>query len=243
MRTKHILSAALVMGTLAGCADPAVWSAVAPGHEGGILASRVLIQVQNMPDSQRQWSEQALSQEIAKLGVTPVRAKAATRAAKSEIQWDEVPQGESQGSSQGKPQKDITPIQVDAVLTMRLISERMATIDVPLVYHPGETVVTTYERKGKTITEIKERPGHHTGGYSYDVPIAKANFALTKPVPSAMGGIQTDTVWTALAEVQGSTRMGWAALSQDMARRAVKRLGQDKVILLPERATLVAAQQ
>lgn len=53
MRTEHILSAALVMATLTGCADPAVWSAVAPGHEGGILASRVLIQVQDMPDPQR----------------------------------------------------------------------------------------------------------------------------------------------------------------------------------------------
>lgn len=137
----------------------------------------------------------------------------------------------------------IAPTQVDAVLTMRLLSERIATIDVPLIYHPGETVVTTYEHKGKTITEIKERPGHHTGGYSYDVPIAKANFALTKPVTGPTGGIQTDTVWTALAEVQGRARTGWAALSEDMARRAVKRLGQDKVIVLPEPQTIHTAQR
>lgn len=235
MRIKLFLSAALVIGALAGCADPAVWSAVAPGHEGGIRASRVLIQAQNMPDPQRQWSEQTLSQELAKLGVVPVRAQAATRAVKNEIQWDDL--------SQNAPPQTTPPLQVDAVLTMRLLSERIATIDVPLMYHPGETVVTTYEHKGKTVTEIRERSGHHTGGYSYDVPVAKANFTLTKPVPDATGGVRTDTVWTAVAEVQGRERMGWAALSEDMARRAVKRLGRDKAIVPPDPQPIRTAQR
>lgn len=217
MRIKRFVSATILMGALAGCADPAVWSAVAPGHEGGIFASRLLISVQNMPDPQRQWSEQTLVEGIAKLGVKPVR----TRTAQKDIVWD----GET---SPTKPSRS------DAVLTMRLVSERILTVDVPLTYHPGETKVTTYEHKGKTVTEIKERPGYTTGGYSYDVPVAKANFALTQQIPSGAGTAQTQTVWTAMAEVQGRERTGWAALSADLARRAIKRLGQDKVLIVPE---------
>lgn len=230
MRLKTLFSTALVIGTLAGCADPAVWSAVAPGHEGGIFASRVLINVTDMPNAQQQWSEQALAEEVAKLGVTPVRI----RASKDDIVW----QGEAPVASQSADMPT-----TDAVLTMTLLNQRMATIDVPLIYHPGETVVTTYERKGKTITEIKERPGYSTGGYSYDVPIAKANFALTRQMPSASGETFTDTVWTALAEVQGGQRTGWPALSEDMARRAVRRLGQDKVLIIPEPNSLKTAQR
>lgn len=226
MRFRNTFSAVVVAAALAGCADPAVWSAVAPGHEGGIVTSRMLINVTEMPDPQRQWSEQALVEEVAKLGVAPVRV----RASKKDIVWDE-----SAASS--------TPPTSDPVLTMTLVSERMRRIDVPLTYHPGETVVTTYEEKGKTVTKIKEKPGYTTGGYSYDVPVAKANFALTRQMPTPGGNTTTDTVWTALAEVQGGTRTGWATLSEDMARRAVKRLGQDKVLIVPEFAPIKAAQR
>jgi len=226
MRLKNLFTTVIITAALAGCADPAIWSAVAPGHEGGIVTSRMLINVTEMPDPQRQWSEQALVEEVAKLGVAPVRI----RALKKDIVWDETPARATAPTS-------------DPILTMTLISERMRRVDVPLTYHPGETVVTTYERKGKTITEIKEKPGYTTGGYSYDVPVAKANFALTRQMPTPGGNTITDTVWTALAEVEGGTRTGWAALSEDMARRAVRRLGQDKVLIVPEAEPARVAQR
>lgn len=250
MKIKRFAMAAVVMGTIAGCADPSVWSAVGPGHEGGVLVSRMLIDVQSMPEPQRQWSEQALVEEVAKLGVTPVPtgptgvadkgATTSTGTSKDDIVWD----GEAAPLSAASPsiQNTNSPMG-DSVLTMTLVSERILTVDVPITYHPGETRVTTYEHKGKTVTEIKERPGYTTGGYSYEVPVAKANFALTKKLPGPDGRTQIRTIWTALTEVEGRQRTGWAALSVDMARRAMKRLSQDNVLIVPERAPIQAAQR
>lgn len=228
MSLKQFAAAALLTGALTGCADPSVWSAVAPGYEGGVRASRVLINVQSMPEPQRQWSEQALVEEMAKLGVTPVR----TRTTRQDILWDDGTVPPAAASPRG-----------DTVLTMKLMSERVVTVDVPITYHPGETRVTTYEHKGKTVTEIRERPGYTTGGYSYDVPVAQANFAITKRLPGPDGIAQTQTIWTARAEVEGRQRTGWAALSADMARRAVKRLGEDKVLIVPPPLAFQAARR
>lgn len=216
MALYKICTTLLITGTLSACSDPAVWSSVAPGYQDGITLSHVLIDVAQMPEPQRSWSEQALADEVIKLGVIPIRPQ----------------------SNGGKPKAASTR---DAVLTMTLISERIQTIDVPVTYYPGETVITTYEDDGKTITKIKERPGYHTGGYSYDVPIAQASFALRQPSNRTGSDVHFATIWTALAEVQGSKKASWAALSVDLARRAIRRLAQDKVIVVPERAPIHAA--
>ncbi len=46
---------ALVLVILAGCADPAVWSAVAPKYQNGVQVSRMAIDVQDMPEPSRSW--------------------------------------------------------------------------------------------------------------------------------------------------------------------------------------------
>ena len=125
----------------------------------------------------------------------------------------------------------VVPVDADAkadtLLTMRLLGQRYVTIDVPLVYHPGETKVMTYEKKGKTITKIKERPGYTTGGYFYDVPKAQAAFTLNRSEPD--GWIAT--VWRANTVVRGAENAGWAALSIDMVQRTMRQLKRDKVIV------------
>jgi len=212
-----VASAFVLLGTLSGCADPAVWSAVAPNYQDGIALSQVLVDVEDMPEPARTWSEKIMADELARLGVTPIRNSS-----------------------------DASEDSIDAVLTMNLVSRRYVTIDVPVTYYPGETKITTYEKKGKTVTEIKERPGYHTGGYSYDVPVAQANFSLTRtPVSGVRPSNLTraDTIWTATTRVQGARQATWAALAVDLARRTIRQLGRDKVILLPDPETVSIAQR
>lgn len=193
MWVQRNVAVALTLVFLTGCADPAVWSAVAPGYQNGVQVSRMAITVTDMPEPSRSWSAQKLAEELSTMGIVTVG----------------------------------TEHKADTLLTMRLVGQRYVTIDVPLVYHPGETKVTTYEKKGKTVTKIRERPGYTTGGYSYNVPEAQAAFTLNR---SEQDG-RIATVWTANTVVRGSENAGWAALAVDMVQRTVRQLKRDKVIV------------
>ncbi|NKB42815.1 MAG: hypothetical protein GKS03_00925 [Alphaproteobacteria bacterium] len=193
MQTLQSTVIAWTLMLLTGCADPAVWSAVAPGYSTGVSVSRVAVAVEDMQDPGRSWSERKLADELSAIGVYTVGAES----------------------------------KAEALLTMRLVRQRYVIVDVPLVYHPGETKVITYEKKGKTVTKIKERPGYTTGGYSYEVPEATAAFTLDV---SELEG-RTATVWTANTTVRGEENAGWAALAVDIAQRTVRQLRRDKVLL------------
>ena len=193
MWAQRNVTITLALMLLTGCADPAVWSVVAPGYENGVFVSRVAIAVKDIPEPGRSWSEQKLADELSAMGVVPVRNDS----------------------------------RADALLTMRLIGQLYVTINVPLVHHPGETKITTYEKKGETITEIKESPGYTTGGYFYDVPEATAAFTLSRSEP----GGHIATVWAANTIVRGAENAVWAALAVDMAGRTARQLKRDKIIL------------
>lgn len=193
MQTLHRSVVALTLVFLTGCADPAVWSAVAPGYENGVSVSRVAVHVDGVREPGRSWSKTELIDELTQMGV-------ATTAASREA---------------------------DAILSMSVERQRYVTIYVPVTHHPGKTTVTTYEKDGKTITEVEERAGYTTGGYSYDVPEATAAFTLHHKAPHQPNA----TIWTARALVQGQQNAKWEALAVDMAQRAVRQLKRDKVIL------------
>lgn len=203
MQIVHRGMVAFTFLFLTGCADPAVWSAVAPGYENGVSVSRVAVHVDGVREPGRSWSRAELINELSQMGVVTT---AASRDA-------------------------------DAILSMSVERQRYVTIYVPVTHHPGKTTVTTYEKDGKTITEIEERAGYTTGGYSYDVPEATAAFTLRHKAPHQ----PNTTIWTARALVQGTQKAKWEALAVDMAQRAVRQLKRDKVIL-PVEASQTASR-
>lgn len=193
MLKMKALSAAFILGAVTGCADPSVWSAVAPGFEAGVPVSRLAVQVEQMEEPSRSWSERAMIRELKRLGHRVTEKHDAA----------------------------------DALLTMRLTRQKYVTIDVPQRHHPGTTTVTTYEKDGKTVTEIKESAPYTTGGYSYQLPEVKADFTLDYLSLQAAEA----TVWTANAVLRGERNEGWPFLSAQLAERAVRQLGRDKIVL------------
>lgn len=217
MKSHTVIAALMCIGGLSGCAEPGVWSSVAPGYENGIVLSRVYIDVNDMPEPARSWAENELARGLAGLGVIPLRPAL------------KRPSGGARSTLHGRA-ADTPP---DAVLHMDLVSQTYSTVDVPLTFHPGETTITTTEEHGKTVTEIEETAGYYTGGYSYEVPVSRAKLSLTRTTPDDAGTATGDTIWLANTQV-GERGASWANLAAEMARRAMRQLGYDKVIVTPD---------
>ena len=193
-----------VLLPLTGCADPDVWSAVAPAYEDGIAVDRVRIDVSALGEPERSWSAQAIAQELLKIGVTSIE----TSAIEDDAQTD-----------------------VDVTLAMEIYNQQYVTVHVPETFRPGNKTITTEEKDGKVVTTVKETPGYTTDGYSYKVPVMQARFGLVRARVGATGTSAYDIVWTANVETTGKRGATLEKMAVHCARKAVRQLGGDRVIL------------
>ena len=195
-----------VLLPLTACAEPDVWSAVAPAYDNGIAVTHVRIDVSALKEPERSWSAQAMAQELAKIGVTPLETSAPENDAQTDVQ---------------------------VTLAMEIYNQQMVTVHVPEKFHPGDKKITTEEKDGKVVTTVKKSPSYTTGGYSYKVPVVQSRFGLVRSPTNGPQQSGYETIWTANVETTGERGTTLAELAVESARKAVRQLGWDRVLRPP----------
>ena len=178
-----------------------------------------MIDVSALQEPERSWSAQAMTEELTNIGVTPVLD------AKSHREADE---------SEGPQTVPAIDPSHDAVLAMEIANQQYVTVYVPETHHPGEKKITTEEKDGKVVTTLKEYPSTTTGGFTYKVPVLQARFGLVRIPVEGTPASAYETIWTANVEITGERGTTLGEMAVESARKAVRQLGRDRVILPPK---------